>query len=113
MKSNVLLLTTMEGSEKQKLDFSHTVENMNEVHTVGGLCAGLKTSVLLFDVATNSCIGRCESAGVRKGSHQIVLCFDRTLFRTYICKFAQPNSHIVLENSGSVLNYRLGVNDGA
>lgn len=95
------------------VDTAHVIDNIGSVLSVGGLCAGLKTSVLLIDQATHACVGRCESAGVRKGNHQIVITFDRVVFRTFICKFAQPGSPVVFYDSGVVTKHRIEVVDGA
>lgn len=95
------------------VDTAHVIDNIGNVHSVGGLCAGLKTSVLLIDRATCTCIGRCESAGVKRGNHQIVITFDRVIFRTFVCKFAQPGSPVVFSDSGIITKHRVEVTDGA
>nr|QYF49728.1 MAG: hypothetical protein 2 [Guangxi cystovirus 9]QYF49818.1 MAG: hypothetical protein 2 [Guangxi cystovirus 21] len=94
------------------VDTAHVVDSTGRMYAIGGLCAGLKTSVLLVDLATQTCIGRCESAGVRKGCHQIVITFDRAIFKAFVSKFAQPNSPVVFYDSGVATRYRVEASDG-
>lgn len=108
-----LRLVSGDAARPVAVDTAHVIDNMGSVLSVGGLCAGLKTSVLLIDQATHTCVGRCESAGVRKGNHQIVITFDRVIFRTFICKFAQPGSPVVFYDSGTITKHRMEVTDGA
>nr|QYF49712.1 MAG: hypothetical protein 2 [Guangxi cystovirus 7]QYF49773.1 MAG: hypothetical protein 2 [Guangxi cystovirus 15] len=114
MSNSHLVRSNSNNAERPvAIDTAHVIEHIEGVLSVGGLCAGLKTSVLLVDQATRACIGRCESAGVRKGNHQIVITFDRVVFRTYICKFAQPGSPVVFYDSGAITKHRMEVRDGA
>lgn len=112
MMSNLCLVNS-DVVRPVAVDTAHVIDNMDSVLSVGGLCAGLKTSILLIDQATHTCVGRCESAGVRKGNHQIVITFDRVIFRTFICKFAQPRSPVVFNDSGMITKHRMEVTDGA
>lgn len=81
--------------------------NAKNFDLVGSAVHGSKTTVLLI-AADGSVVGRCESAGLWKKGHAVVICTTGEDFRSFIMEWAAPNSVVFIKLSSSrVFKYRL------
>nr|QYF49791.1 MAG: hypothetical protein 2 [Guangxi cystovirus 17] len=81
--------------------------NAKNFDLVGSAVHGSKTTVLLI-AADGSVVSRCESAGLWKKGHAVVICTTGEDFRSFIMEWAAPNSVVFIKLSSSrVFKYRL------